>query len=81
MQRGAGRERGAGRGERVGDVEPGGAPEGRREQMRPGQLHAAPAVLDDDHVAALGLLEDHRPAAAAAVPLDELAAFSPGILQ
>ena len=78
VQRGAGGERRAGRGQRVRDVEPGRAAERRRQQVRPGQLHRAAAVLDDDHLAALGRLEHDGPATATAVVVDELAHLAAG---
>jgi len=81
VQRRPGREGGAGRGEGVGDVEPRGAPEGRGKQVGPRELHAAPAVPDDDHVSAVGLLEDDRAPAAPAVLLDELTALAAGVLE
>ena len=52
VQRGPGGERRAGRGQGVGDVEPRRAAERRGQQVGPRELHAAPAVLDDDHLAA-----------------------------
>ena len=73
---GEGRARGR---ERVGDVEAGRAAERRRQQVRPGELHAAPAVLDDDHLAAVARLEHDGTATATAVVVDELADLAAGL--
>ena len=66
-------ERGRGRGERVLHVHQRSAAERRGQQVRPGKLHLARAVLDDDHVALVARLEDDGLAAAAAVHVDEVA--------
>ena len=76
VQRRAGGEGGGGRGQRVLHVHPGPAAERRGQQVGPGQLHLAAAVLDDDHLAALGRVEDQRLAAAAAVGVDHLAGLA-----
>ena len=73
VQRRARRERRTGRREGVGDVEAGGAAEGRRQQVGPGELHSAPPVLDGDHVAAIGRVEIEGPTPAPTVGVDELA--------
>ncbi len=80
VQRGAGRERRGGRGEGVLHVHPGPAAERRRQQVGPGELHLAAAVLDHDHLAALGGVEDQRLAAATAVGVDHLADLGAGLL-
>ena len=75
--RGEGR---GGRGQGVLDVHPGPAVERRRQQVGPGQLHLAAAVLDHDHLAAVGRVEHQRLAAAAAVGLDHLAGLGARLL-
>ena len=64
VERGAGRERSPGGSHRVGDVEPGLAPERRGQQVGPGERHGATPVPDHDALAELAALQDHGPAAA-----------------
>src|SRR3954453_17260525 len=55
------------------DVHRGATPERRRQQMGPGQLHRAPALLDHDHVAKITVLQYHRQPATAAVIINGIA--------
>ena len=80
VQRGTGGE-GRGRGgERVLHVHPGPAAERRRQQVRPGELHLAPAVLDHDHLATVGRVQHQRLAAPTAVGVDHVAHLGAGLL-
>ena len=79
VQRRTGGERGGGGGQRVLHVHPGPAAERRRQQVGPGQLHRAAAVLDHDHLAEVGGLEHDRPAAATAVGVDHVADLGAGL--
>ena len=51
------------------------------QQVGPGELHRPPPVADDDHVAALGAVEDDGAPTAAAVVVDEVAHRAAGLLE
>ena len=80
VQRSPGGERGGRRGEGVLHVHPGPAAERRGQQVGPGELHLAGAVLHHDHLAALARVEHERLAAAAAVGVDHVAGLAAGLL-
>lgn len=80
MQRRTCSERGTRRGERVGDIHPGRATEGRRQQVRPCQRHGTTALFQHDHLAPVGGLQHDGPRTPAALLVDEVPDPAPGRL-